>query len=136
GEVDLTVADRAEAPCPVYPGLEAAIDALTTGWIELGILHVEGLDAILVDVDVVEIVELLQHEVARIVEQVGARVVVHALKEHLVGDAVVQVLAGMDFVADVDARFIKGVEDRRPAAGQFVEGFLDKTSGTLWPGIE
>src|SRR5690606_24541235 len=73
-EVDLSIADRAEAPCPVDPGLEATIDALAAGGVELGILDVEGLDAILVDVDVIEIVELLQNEVARIVEQVGARV--------------------------------------------------------------
>ncbi|MNL28786.1 hypothetical protein D3C87_1504460 [compost metagenome] len=67
-EIDLAIADGAEAPCPLDPGLEAAIDTLPTGRVELGVLDVKSLDAILVDVDVVEIIELLQHEVARIIE--------------------------------------------------------------------
>src|SRR5689334_2502324 len=40
GEVDLPVAQRAEAPCPLYPALEAAIDALLAGRIELRVLDV------------------------------------------------------------------------------------------------
>src|SRR5690606_26147901 len=62
-EINLAVAERAEATGAVHPALIARIDALTAGRVELGVLHVEGLDALMVDVDVVEIVELLQHEV-------------------------------------------------------------------------
>ena len=94
GEIDLPVAERTEAAGAVHPALVAAIDALPAGRIELGVLDVEHPDALVIDVDVVEIIELLQDEVARIVEQVGARVVLHPIEEHLVGDAVVQVLAG------------------------------------------
>ncbi len=39
----------------------------------------------------------------RVVEHVGPRVIADPIEEHLEGDAVVQVFAGMDFVADVDA---------------------------------
>ncbi len=59
-----------------------------------------------------------------------------ALEEHLEGHAVVQVLAGMDLVADVDAGFVEGVEDRAPAPGQLVEGALDQAGRALRPGIE
>ncbi|MNL28787.1 hypothetical protein D3C87_1504470 [compost metagenome] len=62
--------------------------------------------------------------------------VLHAIEEHLVGDAIVQVFAGVNFVADVDARLVEGVEDRRPAAGQLVEGLFDQPSRALWPGVE
>ncbi len=96
----------------------------------------EHLDPVLVDVDVVEIVEALQHIVRGIVEHVGAGMVAGALQEHLVGDAVVQVFAGMDLVADVDAVGIGMIEDRLPAAGQLVEGGLDETGRTLRPRID
>ena len=135
-EVDLPVAERAEAAGAVDPGLEAAVDALPAGRVELGILDVEDLDALVVDVDVVEVVELLQHEVARVVEHGSARVAADALEEHLEGHAVVQVLAGVDLVADVDARIVEGVEDRPPALGQLVEGGLDQPGRPLRPGID
>src|SRR5690606_9067644 len=35
------------------------------------------------------------------------------------------------FVANIDASFVKGIEDRRPAACQLVKGFLDQTSRAL-----
>ena len=70
-------------------------------------------DALVIDVDEVQVVELLQHEVAGIVQDIAARVVVHALQEHLEGDAVVQILTRMDLVAEVDARLVEGIQDRR-----------------------
>ena len=131
GEIDLAVAGRAEAPGPVHPALVAGIDALLAGRIELGVLDVEHPDPLVVEIDVLQVVELLQHEVARIVEQVRARVVVHALEEHLVGDAVVEILARMDLVADVDTVLVEGVEDRQPAPCQLVEGLFDEAGGAL-----
>ena len=77
-EVDLPVAERAEAPGAIDPGLEARIDALPAGRIELGVLDVERLDARGIDVDEGEIVELLQQEVRRIVVDVAARVIADA----------------------------------------------------------
>ncbi len=96
----------------------------------------EALDALVVDVDVIEIVEALQHEVARIIEDVGARMVVHPLEEHLEGDAVVQILAGMDLVGSIDALLIEMVEDRTPATRQLVEGLFHQPRRTLRPGID
>ena len=79
-EIDLPVAQRAEPPGAVHPGLEAAVDALPRRRVELGVLHVEGADPLVIHVDEAEIVELLQHEVARIVEQAAAPVLAGALK--------------------------------------------------------
>src|SRR5881394_2442067 len=120
-EIDLSVAQRAEPPCPVHPALETAIYALPPGRIELRILDVKGFYAVVIDVDIIEIVELLQQEVRRIVEQVRPRVVVHPFEEHLIADAVMQVFAGMNLVADVDAILVGIVEERGPASCQLIE---------------
>ena len=63
-EVDLSIADRTEAPGALEPRRVAGIDALPSRRIELGVLHVEHLDPLVKDIDVFEIVQLLQHEVA------------------------------------------------------------------------
>jgi hypothetical protein len=73
GEIDLPVAERAEAAGAVDPALVAGIDALPAGRVELGVLDVKRLDALVVDVDEGEIVELLQQEVRRVVVDVAAR---------------------------------------------------------------
>ena len=61
--------------------------------------------------------------------------VVHPLQEHLEGDAVVQIFAGMNLEAQVDAGFFKGIEDWAPAPRQFVESGLNQTCGALRPRI-
>ncbi len=125
-EIDLAVAERAEAAGAVGPGLETAIHALAARRIELRILDVKHSDTLVVDVDVFEIVELLQHEVAGVVEDVAALVTADAFEEHLEGRTIMQVFAGVDLVADIDALGIEGIEDRAPALRQFVEGRLDQ----------
>src|SRR5204862_2346110 len=89
-----------------------------------------------IEIDVLEIVELLQHEVTGIVQQVTALVTAQALEEHLERHAVVQILAGMDLEAGVDAVFLEHVENRAPAPRQLVERRLDQTRRPLRPGIE
>jgi hypothetical protein len=60
----------------------------------------------------------------------------HALEEHLVADAVVQVLARMDLVADIDTGIVEGIEDRQPAPRELVEGFLDQPRRARRPRIK
>ena len=109
GEIDLSVAERAEAAGALDPGRIAGIDALPAGRIELGVLHVKGLDALVIDVDEGEIVELLQHEMRGIVVDRAALVAFQRVEEPLEGRAVEHVLAGMDFIADVDAGLVKAL---------------------------
>jgi hypothetical protein len=59
-----------------------------------------------------------------------------ALEEHLVAHAVVQVFARVDFVAHVHACRVEGIEDRAPAAREFVEGFLDESRRARRPRVE
>src|SRR5256885_4868568 len=63
-DVHLPVDQRTEAPCPPQPRRIAAVDALAPAGQEHRILHMEHADVLAVDVDVVEVVELLQHEMA------------------------------------------------------------------------
>src|SRR5213083_2050084 len=135
-EVHLTVAERTEPAGTIDPRLESAIHALPAGRIELGILDVKHADAVMIKIDVLEIVELLQHEVTGIVQQVAAFVTADALEEHLERHAVVQILAGMDLEAGVDPVFLEHVENRAPAPRQLVERRLDQTGRPLRPGIE
>src|SRR5690606_38128037 len=99
-EIDLPIADGAEAPGAIEPRLVARIDALPASRIELRVLDVEHLDPLVEDVDVVEIVELLQDEVTRVEQDVAAPVALHAVEEHLERRPIEQILAGMDFVAE------------------------------------
>ena len=72
------------------------------------------------------IVELLQQEMARVVVDAGARVAADRVDEALERRAVVNVLAGMDLVADVAARLVVRIEDRPPATAEFLESCFDE----------
>src|SRR5208283_1313356 len=135
-EVDLPVAERAEAAGALDPGRVTRIDALPAGRIELGVLYVKRLDPLVIDVDDLEIVELLQHEVRRIVVDRTARVSADRVEEALEGRAVEQVLAGMKLVRHVAAGVVEGVEDWIPALGEFLEGGLDQAGRALRPRIQ
>src|SRR5690606_30463603 len=80
-EVDLTVARRAEAASAIHPALIAAVHALAPRRIELGVLDVKHPDALVIDVDVLEIVEALQHVVRRVEQHARARMLTRALVE-------------------------------------------------------
>ena len=96
----------------------------------------ERLDPLVIDVDEVEIVELLQHEVRRIVVDRAALVALQRIEKALEGGAVEDILAGMKLVADVDAGLVEGIEDRLPALGEFLERGLDQSRRALRPRID
>ena len=116
--------------------MKAAVDTLTTGRAELGVLDVKHFDALVIEVDVFEIVELLDHKVAGVEKDVAARVIVHALEEHFEGDAVVEIFARVDFEAKVDVGFVESVEDGAPPGGEFVEGSFDQARRALRPRVQ
>ena len=96
----------------------------------------EGLDALVIDVDEGEIVELLQQEMRGIVIDVAALVAADRFEEQLEGGAVENILAGMELIAEIDAILVIDVEDRLPAPAKLGEGFLDQPGRTLRPGIK
>src|SRR2546426_10611590 len=133
-EVPLAVAQRAEPSGPIGPRLEPAVHALAAGRIEFGVLDVEHADPLVIDVDILEIVELLQHEMAGIVQEVATLVATDPVEEHLERHAVMQILARMDLEAEVDAGVLERVQNRAPAPRQLVERRLDQTRRPLRPG--
>jgi hypothetical protein len=58
------------------------------------------------------------------------------VEETLEAQTVVDVLTGMDLVADIHAYLVIGVEDRLPAAAELGEGSLDQPRRALRPGID
>src|SRR4051812_2301430 len=95
----------------------------------------EGTDALMIDVDEGEIVELLQHEMAGVIEDSGRRVIIYGLEEALKRCAIVQILARMNLEAGAYTGIREGVEHRSPATSQFAESFFDQAVGSLRPGI-
>src|SRR5690625_4874058 len=73
---------------------------------------------------------------ARVIQNVGPRVVPDRLQKFLEGDTVVKILSRMQLVADIHSRFIKCVENRQPPVSQFTEAALDQSGGALWPGVD
>jgi hypothetical protein len=54
-----------------------------------------------IDIDKGQIIQLLQMKMARVIQDIAARVVVYAVKKTLKGDAIMQVFTGVDFVAQI-----------------------------------
>src|SRR5688572_3340828 len=72
---------------------------------------------------------------ARVEQDVGALVSFDLVQESLERRAVVQVLAGMDLEADVDAGMVERVEDRPPASRELLEPGFDEPRRGLRPRI-
>ena len=75
--------------------------------------------------------ELLQYEVAGVVEDACGRMIVHGLQESLEGRAVMQVFARMDFVAQRHVHLGKRIERRPPRLDMSVYPYLPHASVAL-----
>ncbi len=58
-EVNLPISQAAEATRAVSPVLVAAVDTRLCSWVVFGVLYVERLDMIFVDIDVADVIQLL-----------------------------------------------------------------------------
>src|SRR5712664_76962 len=98
-EIHLAIPERAKPPCSIYPGLIATVDTLATCWTKLCVLYVKHFDALVVQVEEFKIIELLQHEMARVKQHVAPWMISGALQKHFKCNSVVQIFAGMDLEA-------------------------------------
>jgi len=96
---------------------------------------VKGLDAFVVKVDELDIIQLLQQKVTGVIENTGRLVLVHGLQEALKGNTVMQVFAGMNLKAAGHIIFSKGIQYGTPAFGQFLETGFHQARRALRPGI-
>ena len=137
-EIDLAITERTEPARAFDPVAITAVDARLAGRTKLRVLHVEDLDALVIDIDEREVIELLQYVVTWIEQNVRAALSarsVQTLKKTLERHTVVQIFTRMQFVRDVHADFVERIENRCPAARQFIEGLLDETCRTLRPRV-
>src|SRR5262249_46476542 len=134
-EVDLPVAEGAVAGGALQPRLISGIEALFAGRAELGIFHVKAFDAVMVQIDERNVVQSLFDEVAGVIVDRAARMIADRGKELLERFAVENVLAGMELKPNIDARFVKCVEDGRPALGELVESGFNEMARALRPRV-
>jgi hypothetical protein len=109
-KVDFAIADGTESTGALDPREVAAVGTGAGVRVKFCILHVEGFDAFVVQVDVAEVVHALQDEVRRIVEHVGTLVAAYFVEESLEGGSVVEVFSRVDFIGEIDATFVKVIE--------------------------
>src|SRR5712691_7115484 len=98
-EIHLPIPRRTKPPRSIYPTLIPAVNALPSRRTKLRILHMKHLDPLVVQVDKLQIIKLLQHEMARIKKYIASRVLAHALQKHFKRDPIVQIFARMDLEA-------------------------------------
>ena len=96
----------------------------------------ERFNARVEDIDKGQIVHLLKQHMARVVENVAARMVIHQRQKTLEGDAVVQIFPGMQLKADVHPLLAKGIQYWPPAGCQLLECFLKTLLVMRRPRIE
>src|SRR5712664_3262962 len=96
GEVHLPIAGRAKTPSAVDPWLISAVNALAATGTKFRVFHVKHLDALVVEIDVLYVIELLQNKMAGVEQDVAAWVIARAFEKHFERDAIVQVLTGMN----------------------------------------
>ncbi|VFS41209.1 Uncharacterised protein [Serratia liquefaciens] len=87
---------------PLLPGLVSTVDAIAPVAAKFGVLDVKRFNTRMIDIDIGQVVHLLQMQVARVIEHIAARMVIHQRKKTLKGHAIVQVFAGVDLIADID----------------------------------
>src|SRR5690606_20875597 len=103
---------------------------------KLRILDVEHLNERMINIDVLQVIELLKHKVARVVKDIAARMIVGRFEETLKRHAIVQVFTGVNFITQIHSCLIKSVKNGKPALGEFLETIIDKSGSTLGPGID
>jgi hypothetical protein len=92
--------------------------------------------ALVIKIKKSQIIHLLQHHVARVVQNVRARMAAHCPKKSVEGRAVVQILAGMQLKAHIHARIVERIQNRQPPPPQLLERLVDQSCRTLWPRID
>ena len=79
----------------------------------------------MIDVDELEIIQLLQDEMAWVVQDVTALVSADMFQKHFKSYTVMQIFAGMQFETQIDTGRVERVEDGLPPFCQFVESSIN-----------
>src|SRR5471032_1940596 len=120
-EVDLPVAQRPETSRAIHPPRITAIYPLAPVRTKLRVLHMESLDAFVINIDELKVVQLLQQKMTGIEQDVRTRMIVHGSKKTIERNAVMQIFPRMQFIANVHTCLIEGIQQRTPAPRQLLE---------------
>ena len=75
--IDLTIAQRAEATGPVDPAFITAVSALQRRRVKFRVLNMKHFDPITEVIEKGQVVELLQHEMRRVKQNAATRVMIN-----------------------------------------------------------
>src|SRR5207248_946674 len=114
-EIHLPVTQRPEAPRATNPRLISSVNALPSRRMKLRVLHVKHFHSRIVNVEKRQVIELLQNKMAGVEQNVAPLMPAHAIEEHVEGHAVMQVLARMQLITQVNASRVKRVQNRLPS---------------------
>src|SRR5690606_27519262 len=92
-------------------------------------------DAFVIKIDELQVIELLQHKVAGVVQDICPFVVPRRLQETLERDPIVQILTRMEFKTNVHPVLLKYIENRHPAVSELFKSCLYESARPLRPGI-
>ena len=62
--------------------------------------------------------------------------IIYFFQESFIGNAVVQIFSGMNFITEVHSVFIKNIQDGFPSFPEFFKSGIYQSGGSLWPGIK
>src|SRR5229473_3877530 len=97
-EINLPITRRTKPSGSIGPGLVASVNALAACGTKLRILHVKHLNPAVIQIDELQIIKLLQHEMTRVIKHIASRMIAHTLQEHFERHSIVQIFARMDLV--------------------------------------
>src|SRR6267143_1439416 len=135
-EIHLAISRRTKPAGPIYPGLIAPVNALPSCRTKLRILHVKHLDPAVIKIDELQIIEPLQHEMARIKKHIASRMIAHTLQKHFKRHPIVQIFARMNLKAQIHPRLFKCIQDGTPASRQLFKSRFNQPGGPLRPRIQ
>ena len=73
---------------------------------------------------------------ARVIENVAARMMINQRQKALERYAIVQIFTGMDFKANIHPMMIKAIENGSPAARQLQKSLFEALTVMRWPRIK
>src|ERR1700674_656232 len=125
-EINLPVSRRAKPPRTIHPALITSVNALPARRTKLRILHVKHFNALVVHLDEFQIIELLQHEMAWVIQHVASLMIARTLQKHFKSGPIMQIFTGMNLKAQIHSRLIKCIQDGTPPRRQLVKGSFNQ----------
>ena len=87
-KIDLTITRRTITPRTIEPTLITSKSALFSGGIEFSIFYMKRFNTFMLKIDILQVIQLLQYKMRRIVQQTSPLVIIDGFQKHLVSFAI------------------------------------------------